>query len=362
MEGPRWRARPALHTTGLALLLIPWLLYGGGSGCFTVNRSSGPPSLSCPSTPFLSVADPAVVEYFYNAPGALVNAHSVDWIGDANPGAGVELMGPQSGCFEGGSITGTWDPSSLWDTYHLTAALSLNSPSQPIRVKSVHVRNYGDGVSVEPEVPCVNGSTNPWFYVHGSHVEDIHDDAIESDGLCSAEIADNLFERVYVAFAFKYRASDPNRSGSNNIVTVSGNLIRAHSWPNNYKGRPEHNGFWKWSHGGRGPRVRVRNNVFLAFDPPPPGSTLFPYVTRVSSCEDNQLLFAGSEAEWAQALAGACDDAGDDGQRDGERLLALSHCFTVITKSDTESEVNFLATHWDPLVADWKLSHTADDE
>jgi hypothetical protein len=351
-----------LHRTGLALLLIPWLLYGGGSGCFTFHRPSGLPSLSCPSTPFLSVADPAVIEYFYNAPGALLNARFVDWIGGPNPGAGVELVGPNSGCFEGGSITGPWDPSSLWDTYHLTAGLSLSSPSQPMRVKSVHVRNYGDGVSVEPEAPCVNGSTNPWFYVHGSHLEDIHDDAIESDGLCSAEIADNLLERVYVAFAFKYRASDPNRSGSNNIVTVAGNLVRSHSWPNNYKGRPEHNGFWKWSHGGRGPRVRVRNNVFLAFDPPPPGSTLFPYVTRVSSCEDNQLLFAGSEAEWAQALAGACDDEGDDGLCDGERLLALSHCYTVITKSDTESEADFLATHWDPLVAEWKLSHTADDE
>ena len=43
-------------------------------------------------------------------------------------------------------------------------------------------------------------------------------------------------------------------------------------------------------------------------------------------------------------------------------MLALSHCYTVVTKSDSESEADFLATHWDPLVEAWKASHTADDE
>jgi hypothetical protein len=43
-------------------------------------------------------------------------------------------------------------------------------------------------------------------------------------------------------------------------------------------------------------------------------------------------------------------------------MLALAGCYTVIIKLDTESEVDFLATHWDPYVAAWKSSHTADDE
>ncbi len=364
MEVPRRRAGPALHLAGLALLLVPWLLYGGGAGCLKISQGSGggTPDPYCPPTVFLSNADPAVTTYPYVDPGAQVNARFVDWIGDPAPGPGILLEGPLQGCFQGGSITGPWDPSSSWDTYHHTAALSVNSPSAPMRVKSVHVRNYGDGVSIEPGVPCPNGSQNPWLYVHASHFEDIHDDAIEADGLCAVDIADNLLERVYVAFAFKHRASDPNRTGFNNTVSVTGNLVRAHAFENNYKGRLEHNCFWKWSHQGRGPKVRVRNNVFLAFDPPPTGSTLFPYVNKVISCEDNELLFAGSEAEWAQALAGACDDDGDDGLCDGERLLALSHCYTVITKSDSESEADFLATHWDPLVAAWKATHTADNE
>jgi hypothetical protein len=46
----------------------------------------------------------------------------------------------------------------------------------------------------------------------------------------------------------------------------------------------------------------------------------------------------------------------------GERLLALSSCFTVITKPDTQSEADFLAAHWDPYVATWKAAHGADDE
>ncbi|MEN8158557.1 MAG: hypothetical protein ABFS41_00640, partial [Myxococcota bacterium] len=222
--------------------------------------------------------------------------------------------------------------------------------------------NYGDGVSVEPDVPCPNGSTSPWVYVHASHLEDIHDDAIESDGLCAMEIADNLLERVYVAFAFKHRQSDPGRVGFNNTVRIYGNLVRSHAFENNFQGRTVHNGFWKWDHNGIGPKVDIRNNVFLAFDPPPVGSTLFPYVNKVATCSNNELLFAGSEAEWAEALAGSCDDDGDDGLCDGERLLALSHCYTVVTKSDGESEADFLATHWDPLVAAWKAEHTADNE
>jgi hypothetical protein len=347
---------------GLALLLVPWVLYGGASGCFSKPPPAWPPSLSCPSTAYFANADPAITEYFFNVPGSLLNAHFVDWLGDPTPGAGVSLEGPDSGCIEGGSITGPWDPSSTWETYHLTAGLSVDSPSHPIRVKSVHVSNYGDGVSIEPGVPCPNGATQPWLYVHGSHIEDTHDDAIESDGLCSVEIADNLIERTFVAFAFRNRSSQAGLSGRNNIVTVRGNLVRMHAFENNDDGQPGHNGIWKWARDGRGPRIVVRDNVFLAFDASPNGTSLFPFLNRVKSCENNLLLFAGTEAEWSQQLVGSCDDHGNDGLCDGERMLELSDCYTVITKADTETEADFLATHWDPLVANWKLSHSADDE
>jgi hypothetical protein len=43
-------------------------------------------------------------------------------------------------------------------------------------------------------------------------------------------------------------------------------------------------------------------------------------------------------------------------------MLALSNCYTVITKPDTQPEAAFLAAHWDPYVATWKASHSADEE
>jgi hypothetical protein len=162
-----------------------------------------------------------------------------------------------------------------------------------------------------------------------------------------------------VAFGFRNRSNDPNRNGSNNTVVVRGNLVRMHAFPGTYLGQPGHRGIWKWADGGRGPRISVRSNRFLAFDAPL-GGTLFPDVSRVVSCANNVFLFAGSEAEWAQALTGGCNS--DDDLCDGERLLALAHCFTVVTKPDTQSEADFLAAHWDSHVAAWKSSHSADEE
>ena len=270
-------------------------------------------------------------------------------------------VGVGSGCFVGGRIEGTFDPADLWDLYHIRFGLPVEVEQSPFVVEQLHVLNTGDAVSLKPTVPCPNGSS-AWLTVRKSLLEDIHDDAVESDGLCSAQVEDNLIDRAFVALAFRNRIADPLRDGSANTVYVKKNLIRAHAFANNYLGQTSHNGFWKWAHGGQGPRISVRSNRFLAFDAPP-SATLFPYVSRVIACVDNVLLFAGSEAEWQQALLGGCDNAAeDDGLCDGERMVALSNCYTVITKPDTESEADFLATHWDPYVAAWKASHSADDE
>ena len=87
-----------------------------------------------------------------------------------------------------------------------------------------------------------------------------------------------------------------------------------HAFAQNYNGQTVHGAIWKWAHEGHGPRIVVRNNRFLAFDAPVLGG-LLPYVNRVASCQNNVLLFAGTEAEWAQALSEGCDDQGDDGNQ-----------------------------------------------
>lgn len=272
----------------------------------------------------------------------------------------MNLEGPGSGCFVGGRIEGAWDPADSWDLYHDRFALPIDVTGTPITVEKVHVLNTGDAVSLKPGAPCPNGSS-VWLVVRGNHFEDIHDDAVESDGLCSAQVDDNLMERVYVPFAFRNRPSQPGRDGSANTVYARDNLIRLHAFPNNYQGQISHTGVWKWAHDGRGPRIVLRRNRFLAFDAPSNGA-LFPFVSRVVGCSDNVLLFAGSEAEWQQALLSGCDNDGNDGLCDGERMLALADCFSVVTKLDSESEADFLAAHWDPYVVAWKASHAADDE
>jgi hypothetical protein len=337
-----------------ALLLAAWTALGGGAGC--LSPPAPPPG--CLDHASLELPSAAHRNYEYEVPGHTLDARGVDWVGQTPDG--VDLEGPGDGCFVGGRIEGTWSQSDSWDLYHGRKALPAGLGSRPLIVEKLHALNFGDGVSLELVTPCPNGSAS-WLVLRDSLLEDLHDDAVESDGLCSVEVEDNLIDRASVAFAFRNRESQPNRSGSANTVYVRSNLVRMHEFESTYQNEPGHRGIWKWARGGRGPKVVVRGNRFVAFDAPL-GGTLLPFLTRVTSCADNVLLFAGSEAEWQQALVGGCDDDGDDGLCDGERLLALASCFTAITKPDTQSEADFLAEHWDPYVAAWKSSHAADEE
>ena len=349
MRYPRRFAGPA----ALCAVLPSWALVSGGSGCLWA-----PVTPACLEYPSGVAASAAERSYDYPVPQHTADARGVDWIGQVLDA--VKPSGVGSGCFVGGRIEGTFDPADSWELYHDRFGLPVNVAQSPFIVEQLHVLGTGDAVSLKPTVLCPNGGPI-WMTVRKSLFEDIHDDAIESDRLCSVRVEDNLVDRAFVAFAFRNRLADPLRDGSANIVHVRNNLIRLHAFPNNYQGQTSHNGFWKWAREGRGPRISVRGNRFLAFDAPP-HATLFPYVNRVTTCVDNVLLFGGSEAEWQQALLGGCDDEGDDGLCDGERMVALASCYTVITKLDTESETDFLATHWDPYVAAWKSSHDADDE
>jgi hypothetical protein len=350
----RFGARRPVSLAPLAALSA-WAFLGGGPGC--LPASSPPPG--CLDYASREAASAAQRGYDYAVPFHTVVGFGVDWVG-AVPDA-VIAEGAGSGCLVGGRIEGTFDQNDTWDLYHDRFGLVIRAAASPFVVEDLHVMNVGDGISLKPSVPCPSSSSSPWLSVRRSLLEDIHDDAIESDGLCAARIEDNLIDRAYVPFAFRNRSSEPTRSGAGNVVQVWRNLIRLHSFASNYGGQTAHNGFWKWAHDARGPRISVRDNRFLAFDAPTGGS-LFPYTNRVIHCSNNVLLFAGSEAEWQQALLGGCDDEGDDGLCDGQRMLALAGCFTVVTKPDTQSEADFLAAHWDPFVAAWKAAHSADDE
>jgi hypothetical protein len=339
--------------SGTAFLLA-WALFGGGGGCL---GSSAPPP-GCLGNPSLAPGDAAEWGYAYDVPDHTVDARGVDWVGQ--PDKGVELDGPGDGCFVGGRIEGTWSEADAWELYHGRQALRAELGGRPLIVEKLRVLNFGDAVVLDVDTPCPNGSTS-WLVLRDSLLENLHDDAVESDGLCGAELTGNLLDRTYVAFAFRNRESEPQRDGSANTVTVRSNLVRMHAFPGTYQDQPGHRGIWKWAREGRGPKIAVRENRFLAFDAPL-GGTLLPFVNRVIGCSNNVLLFAGDEAEWQQALAGGCDGGGNDGLCDGERLLALASCFTAVTRPGTQSEADFLAEHWDPYVASWKGSRSADEE
>ena len=87
------------------------------------------------------------------------------------------------------------------------------------------------------------------------------------------------------------------------------------------------------------------------------GGLLLPLVDQVLECADNTLLWAGSPSSLDDWLG---DDGIDsDGLTPAGRLAALSYCFTLLVKPDTQSQTDFLAEHFDPLVAAWKQSHPA---
>ena len=331
-------------------LLLGWTLANGGFGCLTTPRPPG-----CLDASSLLLANDTQRIYDYPVAKHTVDARGVVWEGQVLDA--VVADGAGSGCFVSGRIEGTWDPADSWDLYHERFGLAINASQSPFTVDGIHVLGTGDGVSLKPTVLCANHPA-AWLTVRASLFEDIHDDAVESDGLCSARVEDNLIDRAFVALAFRNRTADPLRDGSVNTVTVRKNLIRLHAFDNNFQGQTAHNGFWKWAHEGRGPKVVVQGNRFLAFDAPP-HATLFPYLNRVIGCANNVLLFAGSEEEWQQALLGGCDREGDDGLCDGERMQVLAGCYEVITKLDKEDEDDFLARNWTPYVDAWRDSHSA---
>ena len=140
------------------------------------------------------------------------------------------------------------------------------------------------------------------------------------------------------------------------------NLIRLHAFANNYQGQTSHTGVWKWAHDGRGPQIVVRRNRFLAFDAPHGRHALPVREQGGGLLGQRAALRAAPRPSGSRRCSAAATTTGDDGLCDGERMLALADCFSVVTKLDSESEADFLAAHWDPYVAAWKASHAADDE
>jgi hypothetical protein len=216
-------------------------------------------------------------------------------------------------------------------------------------IEDVHIKDYGDGISVEAASGDIVAK-RVWF-------ENIHDDALETDyAHQSMSCVDCLFERSNMIMAFDRRSS---AAGNTPIpgwtFELRDSLVQLHRFPNSYKQKPGHGSVFK-DDPELSPEFIVTDNVFLLGPVSGSGQVQFPLLGHVRECARNVMLWQGTQADWEDMLS---DGDSSDGATNGERLAALSHCYTVIVKPASQSAADFRRQRWDPLVAEWKATHAA---
>jgi hypothetical protein len=135
-------------------------------------------------------------------------------------------------------------------------------------------------------------------------------------------------------------------------------LIRLHAFPNTYRMRPGHGGFFKADRKKkRQVTYRITGNVFFAGPQAVKGSVMFPIVTQTEECADNLLFWNGTADDWEAVL-----DDGDgyaDKLDNRGRLEALADCYTVVVRPTNQSGDAFADEHWTPRADAWRASHAA---
>jgi hypothetical protein len=310
----------------------------------------------------VEIADGWEDAYDFDVAGHAVDAQDVRWIGI--PDHAVEQRGASPGCFVGGYVEGPYDEESVYEcepihcpggvcptpclAYHTSAGLDVET-SAPTTLEDVRVSDYGDGIERAED------ALREPLVVKRAYLHDLHDDAIENDWGASITVLDSLLERVHTAFASRPRSSAPPFDASDRVFEVRDSLVLLHAFPNTREMDPGHGKIWKWPKDGMGPAFVVTGNTFVVTDYG--GGLLLPLADQVLECAGNTLLWAASPATLDDWLGDVEIDS--DGLAPAGRLAALSHCFTLVVRSDTETQADFLAAHFDPLVAAWKQSHPA---
>jgi hypothetical protein len=219
-------------------------------------------------------------------------------------------------------------------------------------VEDLHLKDYGDGISVESGSGDILGR-RIWF-------ENIHDDAMETDyAQQSFSCVDCLFDKVFMGFAYRRRSTaSGNEPKAGWTMELRNSLVRLHRFTHSYKEKPGHGGLYKDD--DVAPKFIVTDNVFVMGPVAGSGQVQFPLVGQTSECRNNTLLWQGTLAAYQDML-----ETGDssDGATNGERLDWLNRtfngCYTVIVKPASQSAADFLAQRWDPLVSRWKSTHAA---
>jgi hypothetical protein len=314
------------------------------------------------SATHIEIANSSRTNFDFDVASKAVDARGVHWVDI--PDHAIKTDGDRAGCWLGGYVEGPYPENSVFECeprhcpggvcptpcweYHLTAGMRIDTAA-PMTLEDVRVSDYGDGIE-----RSVSANRQP-LIVKRAYLHDIHDDAIENDWGAAVTVVDSLLERVFIAFASRPRSGE-DIDASDRAFEVRDSLILAHRFTHTYKDRAGHEGFWKWPHDGRGPSFIVTGSTFVVTDEIS-GSLVLPLVDQVLECADNTLLWAGTVSSWNDWLGGL--ELGSDGLTNAGRVEALSDCFTVLVKPEAQSQADFLAQQFDPLVAAWKQSHPA---
>jgi hypothetical protein len=338
--------------------MMTWVL-GAVLSTFTVVAAAETHAESClDSARSVTSVSGGTRDYEF-ASGEAVDAQGNRWLGLLSDG--IEFTGAVAGCWSGGTFDGElpenicYECSSehgypgectcVGDGYHTTSAMRPDEPA-PIDVEDAHLANYGDGISVGPDSGDVI-ARRVWF-------QDLHDDAMESDYAEQSLVChDCLFERVWIAQAYRRRSSaSDNDPKSGLVMELRNSLVQVHRFSASYKMKDGHGSVYKDDHFD--PDFVVTDNVFL-LGPVAGGGKQFPNPATTRECRNNLVLWQGSQSDWEDML----DEDTRQGSTNGEDLAALSDCFTTIIKPSGQSAAEFRAQRWDPLVAEWKATHAA---
>jgi hypothetical protein len=311
-------------------------------------------------------------EYDFLSPHHAVDATGVRWL-DISDNA-LFLNGDETACFRGGNVDGPYPEDACYECssrhcptscpapggYHSTAGLAPTDSAGTI-IEDVHIKDYGDGISVEASSGDVV-ARRVWF-------QDLHDDAMETDfAEQSLSCVDCLFERVSNVFAFDRRSS---AAGNTPIAGWTGelrsSLVQVHRFTNAYEQSPGTGGVVK-DDPSVTPTFRFTNNVFLQGPVAGSGQMQFPAKNHTAECSGNVMLWQGTPSAYDAMLA---TGRGLDASSNAERLSWLNNqfpgCYRIVVKRAGESQAQFLArdlselggVSWDDKVATWKSSHAA---
>jgi hypothetical protein len=342
--------RAAVRAMGVAVVSVGMFLGGAAQGQSCLSTASSTEKASSSKR-----------DYVFSTSGKAVDARGVTWSNISDHA--LFLDGSAQGCWAGGRIDGPYPEDAVYECssehgytggtcydYHTTAGMAPNDGKRI--VDDLHLKDYGDGISVESGSGDIVGR-RIWF-------ENIHDDAFETDwAQQSFSCVDCLFDKVFMGFAYRRRSSASDATPKSGwTMELRNSLVRLHRFTHSYKEKPGHGGLFKDD--SVAPRFIVTDNVFLMGPVAGSGQVQFPLIGQTTECRNNTLLWQGSLSAYQDML-----ETGDssDGATNGERLDWLNrqfgNCYTVIVKPSSQSATDFLAQRWNPLVNTWKSTHPA---